>query len=306
MTTVAAPVIEPHKVELVLRQLDGLPPLPSIVTRMLSCSDDSDDRGEDIVGLIEGDASLSARLIALARRSGPAWGPAPNAFAEAVARLGVHAVREAALCIKVMEVFGPSPEPREDGGLDRSEFWKYCIGVACAAGRIASQSSSSLSPGEAFRCGLLHDLGVVALDRVMPKSLARIIQQSRDTSQDAHDVAQSLLGVDHNVVGRRLATRWELPQSIIECIWLHDQDPEALPPSVAAGGHVQIVQLASALVRGLRIGDWLPRAERSAQSLSAQDLAGRMGLDSQSLDEIIEWVRDEVEHRARMLGLDDR
>ncbi|MCZ6681991.1 MAG: HDOD domain-containing protein, partial [Planctomycetota bacterium] len=214
MTTVAAPVIEPHKVELVLRQLDGLPPLPSIVTRMLSCSDDSDDRGEDIVGLIEGDASLSARLIALARRSGPAWGPAPNAFAEAVARLGVHAVREAALCIKVMEVFGPSPEPREDGGLDRSEFWKYCIGVACAAGRIASQSSSSLSPGAAFRCGLLHDLGVVALDRVMPKSLAKIIQQSRDTSQDAHDVAQSLLGVDHNVVGRRLATRWELPQSI--------------------------------------------------------------------------------------------
>ena len=73
MTTVAAPVIEPHKVELVLRQLDGLPPLPSIVTRMLSCSDDSDDRGEDIVGLIEGDASLSARLLAWARRSGPAW-----------------------------------------------------------------------------------------------------------------------------------------------------------------------------------------------------------------------------------------
>ncbi|MCZ6699581.1 MAG: ATP-binding protein, partial [Planctomycetota bacterium] len=122
----------------------------------------------------------------------------------------------------------------------------------------------------------------------------------------AHDVAQSLLGVDHNVVGRRLATRWELPQSIIECIWLHDQDPEALPPSVAAGGHVQIVQLASALVRGLRIGNWLPRAERSAQNLSVQDLAGRMGLDSQALDEIGEWVRDEVEHRARMLGLDDR
>lgn len=301
MTTVAAPVIEPHKIELVLRQLDGLPPLPSIVIDLLSWTGESVGGGAHLVGLIERDASLSARLLALARSPVHAKGPEPSAISEAVARMGVDAVREAALCVKVMEVFSPAPGLQVDGGLDRTEFWKHCIGVACAAGRIASQLTSTLRPSEAFGCGLLHDLGVVALDQVMPKSLARIIQQSRDGSEDAHDVAQSLLGVDHSVAGRRLATRWDLPQSLIECIWLHDQDPDGLPAPVAAGRHVQIVQLASALVRRRRIGYWLPRAERSAR-----ELAGRLGVDSQPLMEIGDWVQGEVETRAQMLGLDDR
>src|SRR5438045_3415903 len=63
------------------------------------------------------------------------------------------------------------------------------------------------------------------------------------------DLERSIIGLDHMVVGKRLAERWGLPLSIRECVWLHGQAPEALPQTVKHPRLVNLITLADALVR---------------------------------------------------------
>lgn len=301
MTTVASTASEPHKVELVLGQLDSLPALSPVVAKILQLTADSKSSATEIVKLIESDPGLSARLLSVLGRAQHGMRRETLTISNAVVLLGFNAVRHLVLSTKVMEVLGPPASAGDDEGFDRSAFWRYCLGVACAARGLATSVRPALDAEEAFLSGLLHNIGIVALDAVMPKSFARIVRKSNETHENVVDVERSMLGVDHTVVGHRLADRWCLPPRLVECIWLHEQDPAALPPSVAAGRHVQIVQLAAAIVQEQRIG----YSGTYRPKVSSRVLAERLGLSDQARKEVAASLVDEIEKRAEWIGLDD-
>src|SRR5271166_1938799 len=91
---------------------------------------------------------------------------------------------------------------------------------------------AGVNPSEAFVCGLLHDIGKVALDAILPKSFSRVVEASDLLRGNIADLERTVIGLDHMVVGKRLAERWNLPGVIRECIWLHGQLPQALPGKV--------------------------------------------------------------------------
>ena len=68
------------------------------------------------------------------------------------------------------------------------------------------------------------------------------------------DVERRVIGLDHMVVGKRLAERWQLPSTIRDCIWLHGQLPAALPATVKNPQLVNLITLADTLVREQHLG----------------------------------------------------
>src|SRR5438270_305139 len=68
------------------------------------------------------------------------------------------------------------------------------------------------------------------------------------------DLERTIIGLDHMVVGKRLAERWGLPATIRDCIWLHGQLPTALPSGVRNPRMVNLVTLADLLVREQHLG----------------------------------------------------
>ena len=63
MSTVhASTVPKPERVDLILNQLDQLPTLPAIATRVLHVTTREDSSARDVVELIESDQSLSANI----------------------------------------------------------------------------------------------------------------------------------------------------------------------------------------------------------------------------------------------------
>ena len=112
----------------------------------------------------------------------------------------------------------------------------------------AGAGEPEVSRSEAFVCGLLHDLGKVALDAALPKSFDRVVEATDLLRGNIADLERSIIGLDHMVVGKRLAERWGLPTSIRECIWLHGQAPEALPQTVKSPRLVNLITLADLLV----------------------------------------------------------
>ena len=184
------------------------------------------------------------------------------------------------------------------GGLHRSEFRRHGLAVGCAAAQIAQVRDASFPAIEMLAAGLLHDLGKSALDAALPKSYARVLRRCESTGADIADVEQGILGVDHLAAGRHVALRWGLPQRFVECIWLHHHLPESLPTTVAAGGHVQIVQLADTLVRERRIGF----SGTQTVSRASQLLAIQLGLAEEKRQAIADALPGELAARSAWLS----
>ena len=221
--------------ELVLTHLDSLPTLSAVAVRVLEITSDGDSSADDIVEVLRGDQSLTAKILSVA---GSAWSGVPGpvtTLEKAVTLLGLTAIRSIVLSVTVFEYFPATGSGTGDGVFMRSDFWKHALAVACAARQLApARSELGIEPQEAFVAGLLHDLGKVALSALFPKAYDRIAMQADQSRGDIADFERTVLGVDHTVAGRRLAERWRLPRSLQEVIWLHHLAPETLPASVSA------------------------------------------------------------------------
>lgn len=299
--TVQPTPIEPQKVELVLAQLDALPALAPVVTRILALTKDEAGSMRELAQLVASDPSLAARALAICGKAATGVRSAELTVERAVGLIGFKTIRQVTLASKVMEAFASPRDPADGPGIDRPGFWQHCLAVACAARRIAAALPEGLDAEEAFLLGLLHDIGKLALDCALPKSYARVLRRREESRSALSDAERTVLGIDHTVAGRRLAERWGLPSRLVDCIWLHHHQPEALPPAIAHGRHVQIVQLADVMAREHRIGfsgnDHVPIASRT--------LAERMGLSEAARVGIIEALAGELEERAAWIGQEE-
>ena len=287
------------RIELILHQLDSLPTLPAVAARLLQLTARTDTQAEDVVRLIESDPSLASRLIALATHAGRGVRRETATVKKVVVLLGFEAVRNAVLSIKVFETLVGRPGSSQAGIFDREGFWKHSLAVACAARMLIKHIDHEVDSEEAFICGLLHDMGKVALDAVLPKSFARVVQLTESSMGNISDLEQRILGIDHNVAGKRLAEKWSLPEAIKEVVWLHHQQVGSLPEAVKHRSIVQTVHLADVLARQQRIG----YSGNHSFAESASEVAEQLGCPESALEQTARQLGEEIAVRARILGL---
>ncbi len=306
--------IKTRKVELVLQQLDALPTLPAVVVRLLALTSSNDARMSEVVQLLSADQSLTGKLLSLAGSASAGVRMPVTSVQQAVVLLGFETVRNLALSVKAFEAFTqPSAAPAGTEPLfKRTDFWKHSLAVATAAEMLAPKVQPRLNPADAFVCGLLHDMGKVAFDTVMPKSFARVVEMATLTRGDIADIERRAIGIDHTLAGKRLAEAWNLPQIITQSIWFHGNAPPPPPPAPGAAGAtsaaapmimpmVLLVGLADLLVRRQHIGF-------SGNFLFPYDVeqyAAHLGLTTRDIDAMTGELAGALEARAKSIGLYD-
>jgi putative nucleotidyltransferase with HDIG domain len=299
----APPQAPPRRVELILQQLEELPTLPAVATRVLEVTADEQASVQEIVSLIGSDAALTARILQLVHRADTGVRAEAITLERAIVLLGFESLRSAVLAVSVFESF--SPHTSQPTQFSREDFWKHSLAVACCAELLAEAIESAhgrdagFRASEAFVCGLLHDLGKIALDAILPKSFARVVEAADLLRGNIADVERTVIGLDHMVLGKRLAERWELPQIIRESIWLHNQLPEALPDSVKYPRMINLVTLADLIVRQQHLG----YSGNYVFNLSREKLIETVGLTPQAVDAALPKLVDRIEARARALRL---
>jgi HD-like signal output (HDOD) protein len=294
---------QPRRVELILQQLEELPTLPAVATRVLQVAADEESSVKDIVALIGSDAALTARILQLVHRADLGVRAETVTLERAIVLLGFQALRSAVLAVSVFETFS-TPNPHQTK-FSREEFWKHSLATACCAELLGEAMEAAYGrdagfpPSEAFVCGLLHDLGKVALDAILPKSFARVVEAVDLLRGNIADVERTVIGLDHMVVGKRLAERWELPQIIRESIWLHGQAPEALPDSVKYPRMINLITLADLIVRQQHLG----YSGNYSFTLSRERLGEAVGLATPSVESAVTRLVDRIQSRAGALQL---
>jgi putative nucleotidyltransferase with HDIG domain len=291
------------RVELILQSLEGLPTLPSVAVQLLELTASRSSTAAQIVRLVETDPALTTRVLKLVNRAETGAGQQIVSVERAVVLLGMDAIRAAVLAVSVFETFQAGGSASSQ--FSRAEFWKHCIAVACCCESLAEQlrgksgGGTAIDPSEAFICGLLHDMGKVALDAAVPKSFAKVVEAAELLRGNIADVERTVIGLDHMVVGKRLAERWGLPANLRDCIWLHGQLPAALPSTVANARLLNLVTLADLLAREQHLG----YSGNHLFPVSRQALVQALNLSTAQIDATLGRLVEKIESRCVALGL---
>jgi len=329
----AAEATSAKQAELILRELDALPTLPSVAARLMAITGSDDADVQEVIRLIEADPAVTAKVLSLCSRAALGMSRQVTTVDRAVVMLGLDAVRSAVLSVQIVDWMrdmgmsgdvddaSQSDDPKREarrrrrkrlaeaaaaGGraFDHVNFWRHCIAVACAAEIISRTlwGQREGNPGEAFVAGLMHDLGKPALALALPRAYARVIELAEARQGDIAEIERSIIGLDHHVAGKRLAERWGLADAVRDVMWLHNQSAHALPQS-APRRLIAVVSLADALCRRLHLG-WSGTYMPGSAAGSIEEQCAEMGLAPARLEALVPSIVEELTQRSETLGLE--
>jgi putative nucleotidyltransferase with HDIG domain len=241
------------KQEVLLRviaeQLQDLPPLPAVVIRVMQTVNDPKTAATDLNRLISADQAIASKLLRLVNSAYYGFSRRVSTITDAVVILGFNAVRDLATSLGAFNAFRARPGTT---ALERDEFWSHSLATAVAANVIAKHKRIPVrAMEEVFIGGLLHDVGKLFLDQYFPQQYYIVIKLAAVGKISIWEAEKKALGVGHGLVGKRVAERWNLPQSLTSMISLHHQ-PEQAPDEHRM--ITSIIHAADIVARSLAIG----------------------------------------------------
>ena len=174
-----------------------------------------------------------------------------TSLSRAIAYIGYDTIQQLVLgssILEALEVKGPSE-------FDINEFWKHSIGVGMAAETIAKTTRHAM-PSDMFTCGLVHDMGKVALFSIAPEAVTEISSYAKEHGVSYFEAEKALELPNHTVIGKLLAEKWSLPITIQAAIKNHHQQDSNLRGGLSAdlNNSVDIIFLANLLIHALKFG----------------------------------------------------
>jgi putative nucleotidyltransferase with HDIG domain len=281
--------------EHLVSRLDELPTLPTIVYELSRVINDPMSSTSEVEALMANDQSLTTKVLRLVNSAYYAIPGGVTSLSRAIAYIGFDTVNQLVLSasiLKALETKGPQR-------FDMNEFWKHAIGVAVAAETIAKFLRHPL-PADLFTCGLVHDMGKVALYTIEPE-LMLLITETAATEQVSYLEAETKLEIPkHTQLGAALAQRWSLPSGIQAAIKFHHTKESNLRAGLTAdlNRDVDIVMLANLLIHALKFGHsghrkilGAPNEVLERLTIDAQAFKALLGELKQSLDRAADFMR---------------
>ncbi|MFQ6036086.1 MAG: HDOD domain-containing protein [Sedimentisphaerales bacterium] len=288
-----------HQVELAVGWLDSLSTLPCVAVRFFPKLWQDRFSPAGLADIIETDPALTAKILSLSGKQGISLPDGRFSLAAILDKLPADEVRDALLSIKILTNF-KTGDPEGQTITRRAELLLHSLAVACCAREIAEITLPQVEPNIAYCAGLLHDLGKLALEEVMPKSFARIVEQARSAQQCSCAIERQHLGADHTIFGKRLAQKWHLPDRIVLAIWLHHSDTATISWHIPQGRLAQLIQSADSIARQSGIG----QSGSFDSPEPAAKIAQSLGINLEQLQQICQKLPETVAEKSRILGLD--
>lgn len=242
-----------RKTKLALSRLENPAVLPSVLTQAVTIVTQKQFSSEELVDLVAVSPNLAVQILRLASQHQIDPAMSRYSLSHLMAKLPLDALRNAVLDLPAYESSHHSGISDTYETVTRSDLIKHSVSVACCAKSLARLMVVGTDTNLAYLCGLLHDLGKLAIHELMPKGFSAMVGQARTQQIALYPVERCYLSVDHSVIGKFLARKWQLPQAIQMAIWLHHSHVAAQVSYPSYAQMAAIVYSANALVKSADI-----------------------------------------------------
>jgi len=221
---------------------------------------------QDITGVVEMDPATAAQIIKYVN-SPLAGVPGTVASLErGILLLGKLTVMSLALGHSLIS----QSESRNCNNFDYDNFWSESMARATVARHLSSKLGE-FNPNEAFTCGLLSQLGRLALATVYPHEYAQVLNLvGTNEPIELLEIERKVFEIDHNELTSEMMADMHLPDFMFQAVRYQD-DPrqEDLEPDSPAEKLFHLLYMGS-LIAPLFLS-WQGQSQRLAPLLSAAD-----------------------------------
>lgn len=219
-----SPAAVGEQVTISLREI-GIPPRPSVLQEIDRERARPEPDFKRLTDLISSDVALAAAIIKTA--NAPAFGLSRKVgvISEAVVLLGLSPVMQTVAGIVLQRVFRYSP------GMER--FWDCSAAVARVSSWLVQRLGLQrrIRPGDVYTFGLFRDCGIPLLMGAFPEYRSVLAESNTARDRAFTGIEDAALGMNHAVMGARLAVEWGLPDEMVQAIE-HHHDIECLAGDV--------------------------------------------------------------------------
>ncbi|MCA8938813.1 MAG: HDOD domain-containing protein [Planctomycetes bacterium] len=211
---------KPHKIDDLIENVQDLPTLPTVVSKINSMTSNPQTNASDIGKVISNDPSLSSKILKLVNSAYYGFPRKINSVTKAIVLLGFNKVKNIAVSASVVDVF-----KRTSGKIhfDFLQFWEHSVGTAIAA-EVVSKHLCPEVIDDAFVGGLLHDVGKVVMANHI-KPAAAVFANAPTAKKTFNELCTETIGYDQNHVGALLTEHWNFPDVLCQTI-RHWNTPE--------------------------------------------------------------------------------
>lgn len=212
-----------HKLSEDLYQaVENMPSFPSSVSKILSITSEMNVSSKEIVKIIMHDPVLTMKMLKLVNSSYFGMARQITSVHHAFVLLGLKMTKNLLIGISLVGVL----KQNHHSSFNRTQFLLHSLAVAVIAKLLVQYFRRDIKDLEDFFItGLLHDFGKIVLDYYRPDIYKKAIDLSHDKDVSLIEAEKKFFGIDHCVVGKILADRWNLPISLQNALeHHHDRD----------------------------------------------------------------------------------
>ncbi len=174
----------------------------------------------EIARVVQTDPALSGRLIKLANSASHIARPVVS-VQEAVVRQGMNTVRQLALGFSLLDQYRSGACK----AFDYQRYWSHSLLMALCMQALGARVHVA-APDELFVCGLLAQVGKLALATVYPDDYSAILTAHPGESEHMlSDHERARLETDHTELGVVMMSDWGLPKVFTGPL-AHYEDPD--------------------------------------------------------------------------------
>jgi putative nucleotidyltransferase with HDIG domain len=224
-----------------IAKTDFLPPYFAIAQKAMRLMSKEDIQFRELATVLETDQALVSKLLGLV--NSPFYG-LPRQITrmpDALSYLGLAETRSLVWAVCTKEVFSS----RSDHSM-----WQHSLSTAYLAEALAKYCRKGIDQNHAFTAGLVHDIGIALIDKKIPEA-SEEIRLKIDLGRTRLEAEQSVLGMDHAVIGGIILRQWNIPKIIIEAVQYHHfpwEIDNPLCPIIALANQVSNQSQAKTLI----------------------------------------------------------
>jgi two-component system cell cycle response regulator len=254
-----------------LRLSGQLPSPKGVALAVMEICRRDDATLDEVAKVVQGDPALSSRLLRLANAAAGGGRPVAS-IREAVMQLGMSTVRQLAMGFSLVDQYLHGACPAFDypasGRIPCSWPWPARSWASCCV---------PAPPEELFACGLMAQIGRLALATVYPGDYGAVLAEHERRDRHFWNVKREHLGVDHTEFTAGIMADCGIPKALSEPVNYHE-----FPQSSGFSEGSRPYQLVHLLFHARRMADLgrSPVAERQRSISELMLLGGKIGLDA--------------------------